>query len=293
LALYYYGTWPYRCVYRAAARARGTAPLCVLFYHRVADTQPNPWTISNAQFHRQILWLRRHVELISLAEVQRRLSRGRNDWVAASITFDDGYAENCQQALPLLVKLGVPCTYFVSLDFVLHGTPFPHDVGNGHPLSPNTVAQLRQIARQGIEIGAHSRTHANLGQVQDPDALYDEVVAARDELQQLVGCAVRYFAFPFGLPEHLNPAVFELARDAGLKGVCSAYGAYNFPGQDPFHLRRIHGDPQLLRLKNWLTLDPRKMTDTARPPRLTGASKCDTMKGATRQVPPTLARGTV
>ena len=45
--------------------------------------------------------------------------------------------------------------------------------------------------------------------------------------------------------------------DAGYDGVCSAYGGYNFPGDDAFHLQRYHADPSLLRLKNWLTVDRR------------------------------------
>ena len=57
----------------------------------------------------------------------------------------------------------------------------------------------------------------------------------------------------------INPQWILHALEAGFDGVCSAYGGYNFPGDDPFHLRRIHGDPETIRLKNWLTLDPRKL----------------------------------
>jgi hypothetical protein len=46
--------------------------------------------------------------------------------------------------------------------------------------------------------------------------------------------------------------------------VCSAYGAYNLPEQvsktwGPFHLRRIHADPEWVRFVNWMTFDPRKL----------------------------------
>ena len=58
--------------------------------------------------------------------------------------------------------------------------------------------------------------------------------------------------------------VFQLAREAGFAGVCSAYGGYNVPGDDPFHLQRIHADPDIIRLKNWLTVDPRKLARVAR-----------------------------
>ena len=39
---------------------------------------------------------------------------------------------------------------------------------------------------------------------------------------------------------------FQLARIAGYKGVCSGYGGFNFPGDDAFHLQRIHVDDDMI-----------------------------------------------
>lgn len=259
LAAYYYGQLPYRALSAARRAARGEAPLMVLFYHRIADTQPNAWTMSTAQFRAQLDWLQSHFELISLEEVQRRMRVGRNDRPAVSVTFDDGYADNGVEALPLLCERRIPVTYFVSYDHVAHGKPFPHDVAAGAPLAPNTLEELRRFAEAGVEIGAHTRTHADLGRIVDRDELYDELVASRDDLAAALGRPVRYFAFPFGQPQNMTSAAFELARDAGFAGICSAYGGYNFPREDAFHLQRIHADPEMLRLKNWLSVDPRKL----------------------------------
>ena len=144
---------------------------------------PNPWTVSNAMFARQIGWLRAHFELISLDEAQRRIRAGHNPRPCVSITFDDGYADNCQRAIPLLVERRIPCTYFVTLHNVLTGEPFPHDLATGSDAPPNTLEQLRAMAAAGIEIGAHGCRHADLGAIRDPARLCDEVVAARDELR--------------------------------------------------------------------------------------------------------------
>ena len=102
LNLYYYASWPYRSGYNRELARAGRAPVMVLFYHRIADTYPNSWTASNRTFRRQISWLKRNFEMVSLAEAQRRLASGYNERPCVSITFDDGYAENCQHALPLL-----------------------------------------------------------------------------------------------------------------------------------------------------------------------------------------------
>jgi peptidoglycan/xylan/chitin deacetylase (PgdA/CDA1 family) len=127
-------------------------------------------------------------------------------------------------------------------------------------LAPNSVAQLRQLVEAGVEVGAHTRSHADLGRITTHSRLAGEILGCREELQQRLGCAVRYFAFPYGQFENLNVEAFRLSRAAGLAGVCSAYGGYNFPGGDSFHLQRIHGDPHFPRFRNWLTLDPRLLS---------------------------------
>jgi hypothetical protein len=50
----------------------------------------------------------------------------------------------------------------------------------------------------------------------------------------------------------------QIAKAAGYEAVCSAFGGYNFPGGDAFHLRRIHADEGMIRLKNRVTVDPRQ-----------------------------------
>ncbi len=258
LHLYYYGSVPYRWWKTVQAIAEHRLPIAVLFYHRVADDALTPWTLPNREFARHIRWLADHFQMISLEEVQRRIRTGDSTQPAVSITFDDGYAENCHQAIPLLIKEGIPCTYFATLRNVLNGNPFEHDLAMGLRCPPNNLEQLRAMADAGIEIGAHTYTHADLGRVTDQRQLYREVVTAGRELEQLVGCPVRYFAFPLGRLANLNAQAFQMARDAGYQAVCSAYGGYNLPGGDSFHIRRVCVD-DMIRLKNRSTIDPRKL----------------------------------
>lgn len=262
LRAWYGASTPLRWLLNRKRAALGQFPITILFYHRVAEIADTPWTCSNRMFARQIAWLKRNVELISLEEAQSRLRSGVNRGPAVSITFDDGYADNCQSALPLLIRERIPCVYFVSWRQVSEGAPFPHDAAWGNRFEINTVDQLREMAAGGIEIGAHTRTHADLGAVEDEETLLDEVVTARDELSAAIGRRVRYFAYPYGQHQNLNFRVFPLAREAGYEAVCSAYGGYNFPGDDPFHLQRVHAEDNLIRVKNWVTVDPRKTAIT-------------------------------
>lgn len=256
---YCWATWPWRSVLVQQLQRRGRAPVLILFYHRIADSHPNAWTLSWEAFQRQVRWIRDRFALVSLADAQRRIREGRNERPVVSLTFDDGYAENCERALPWLLSEGIPFSYFVTWENVRYGQAFPHDQEAGQPLPPNTLTQLRELAAAGAEIGCHTRTHPDLGSLADEARLYDEVVTVREELQAAIQKPVRYFAFPYGLMANLNARVFALAREAGYAGVCSAYGGYNFPGDDAFHLQRIHADAEFARFRNWLTLDPRKV----------------------------------
>ncbi len=236
---------------------RGCVPIIVLYYHRVANDFDNPWTISETEFERQIDWLQRRFDLVDLAECQRRIRSGHNVRPTVSITFDDGYADNCSFALPLLLERGIPLTYFVTTRHLATGESFPHDVERGCHLAPNSVQTLQELARAGVEIGGHTRTHADIGAIEDADQLHDELINGIGELESMIGRPVRYFAFPYGMPENMTATAFRKLHDHGLAGVCSAYGGYNQIGGDPFHLQRIHGDPNFRRLRNWLTWDPR------------------------------------
>ncbi len=244
---------------QASLRQRGELPIGILFYHRVADRHPNPWTISRRDFSRQLDWLQQHFDIVSLAEAQRRLRADCCNRPTVSITFDDGYAENADFAIPELARRNLTATYFVSTDFVRSGRSFPHDLAAGQPLPPNTIDHLREFVRLGIEIGAHTRTHPNLGRLHEPVLVEAEILGSVQDLEDWLGQAVQYFAFPFGLPENTTQVAVDCIVAAGLAGFCTAYGAWNWPHTAGYHLRRIHADPGIESLENWLTLDPRKL----------------------------------
>lgn len=253
---YYHGTLGYRLWQMRRACVAGRAPIAIVVFHRVANDCANAWTTPTTTFTKSIRWLRENCELISLEEVQRRIRCGQNHRASVSITFDDGYADNFNHAIPLLIREGIPCTYFVTAAPAIDGVPFEHDLATGKGLAPNTIEQLRSLERSCIEVGAHSRTHADLGQISNQSRLHDEIVCARDDLEEALGKRIRYFAFPFGRPTNLSVEAIDLARKAGYEAVCSAYGGYNLPGRDHFHLQRRCLDGPLLRIKNWVTVDP-------------------------------------
>lgn len=238
--------------------ARRMAPLSVSFYHRVADVHPNDWTISRDGFRQHIEHCRRYFDVVSLHELQRRVVLRDSPRPAIAVTFDDGYRENCEFAIPLMIEHAVPCLYFVAVDHVVKQKPFSHDESVGQPLAVNSVQQLRDMSDYGIEIGLHTRNHVDFARVHDRGTIQSEIIDAKDELEQLIGKPVRYFAFPYGMLDQLTQAAIEAVHEAGLVGFCSAYGGYNYPGGDAFHIRRFHADPDFTRFRAWAGFDERK-----------------------------------
>ena len=213
--------------------------------------------MSCQDFERQIDWLEKNFQIVDLEECQRRINSGFNDQPTLAITFDDGYSENCEFALPMLIERRIPVTYFVTTDHCTNQQPFDHDIEYGQPLPVNTIESLRALDLAGIEIAAHSRTHADLGKISDVDELVDEMITASRELEREIERPIRYFAFPYGQTQNLTALAFNILRKEGFLGACTTLGGWNHIGGDAFQISRIHGDRNFARLRNWLTYDPR------------------------------------
>jgi peptidoglycan/xylan/chitin deacetylase (PgdA/CDA1 family) len=259
LASYYAASQPVRYALNRRLRQTRQFPSAALFYHRVADQNLTPWTISNRDFRRHIQYLKNNFELVSLATLQAQTGHQTGGKMMVAITFDDGYADNFDQAIPLLLQEGIPFTYFVSSSYILSQQPFPHDIKLGLKLSPNTPEQIRFLADRGVSIGGHTKSHADMGLITSPDAIRSEILGDIRILEALTGKPIHYFAFPYGDIHNMSQTAIDVLRASNLKGMCSAYGEFNRPDTDLWHIRRIHGDTGILRLKNWLTLDPRKL----------------------------------
>jgi peptidoglycan/xylan/chitin deacetylase (PgdA/CDA1 family) len=94
--------------------------LLVLIYHRVLrDVDPMaPREMTAEVFRWQMQLLRRHAQPLALADALDGLAAGRLPRRAVCVTFDDGYADNEQVALPILRESDIPATFFVTTGFL-------------------------------------------------------------------------------------------------------------------------------------------------------------------------------
>jgi len=233
-------------------------PAGVLFYHRVADTTPNAWSITNDNFVKHLDLISELATFASLDQLIDSQNQSSRNELAVAITFDDGYAENLDLAIPELIRRKIPCTYFVTTDHVENQLSFAHDLQRNEPLCVNSISEIRWMANNGIQIGGHSASHLDLGQPCSHSRLVTEISDSRKKLQDWTGQEIAYFAFPYGLVKNISQAAIDVVFESGYRAFLSAFGGWNFPGGDAVHLSRIHAACGTASLLNWLTMDPRK-----------------------------------
>ena len=211
----------------------------VVAFHRVLDTDDSdPLTISRTMFERYCTFFARHFRVVSLAELVDALERGQNLNRHLTITFDDGYQDNFENAAPVLERLSLPATFFVISQWI--GTDvvpwWDRQQGVRHP--GMTWDQVRSLRQRGFDVGAHTRTHVDLGKVSVAEAR-EEIVGARIDLERELGARVESFAYPYGRRQNLAGENRDLVKMAGFRCCCSCFGGVNPPGADPFRLARV------------------------------------------------------
>lgn len=136
--------------------------LSILIYHRVL-ARPDPLfpgEVDARLFQRQLRLLRRCCTPLPLPEALRRLRDGSLPPRAACITFDDGYADNAQQALPLLLRHGMHATFFIATGYLDGGRMWNDSVIDGVRQARGPVLDLREHGLGCLAIGSLAQRRA-------------------------------------------------------------------------------------------------------------------------------------
>jgi peptidoglycan/xylan/chitin deacetylase (PgdA/CDA1 family) len=199
--------------------------LPVLCYHRVGPADPDRrsafLTIPTEKFARQVQWLdRRGYHAIRSADWAAWCTEGKPlPPRPVLITFDDGYADVAEHALPILERHRMTAVIYL-VTARLGGTN-AWDEPNGYPSRRLMDAdQVKHWAARGIEFGGHSRRHVNLTTL-SPGELEAELRGCQDDLAALLGAPADSFAYPYG---ETNPAVRAATRSLFKLAVGTAEG---------------------------------------------------------------------
>jgi peptidoglycan/xylan/chitin deacetylase (PgdA/CDA1 family) len=220
----------------AVWRARGSPVrpgLRILFYHRVADER-DPLAVSRHAFAAQMEALaaagHRVVDVLAAADLLARGDRG--DGVVA-LSFDDGYRDVAEHALPHLERLGFRATVFVATGVVDGVAAFSWYARQPPVMSWSEVVDLDRDSALSFE--AHTITHPNLRALAT-GAARNEIAGSKAALEDRLGRAVRGFCYPAGI---FGARERALVAAAGFTAATSCEPGANSPASDPLALRRI------------------------------------------------------
>lgn len=198
----------------ARVLTRNRKPIPVLVYHQIEEAPPSgqPFRslyVSPAAFARQmrlLSWL--GCTGLSMSELQPYLLGERTGKVVG-ITFDDGYVNNLNYALPVLKqhKFSSTC-YAVS---GLAGKTNLWDKALGIAQTPlMNDSQMRQWVAGGQEVGSHTQTHLDLTASSDEESCA-EIADGKTELERMINRRVRHFCYPYGRydPRHVAMALTQ------------------------------------------------------------------------------------
>jgi len=220
-----------------------TIRLPILAYHNIdrapAGAMLPRLYVTPEKFDRQMWLLRRlGVRGVSISEGLTALRSG-SDRPLAVLTFDDGYADNESNALPILRAYGFTATcYLVSNHLGEHNEWDAAHLKVRKPLM--SVAQVESWLAGGMEIGSHTCSHPQLDEL-DPESAFRELAESRSTLSKRFGVDVQHFCYPFG---RYDRSTVEQVRRAGYASAVSTGRGVARSSDDPYQLPRasIHGN---------------------------------------------------
>ena len=212
----------------------------ILNYHSIHPTHHS--STRPHDFEQQMTYLKSEFTVISLSEFQtlRETNVSLPDKLAV-ITFDDGYEDNFQYAFPILKKMGLPATIFISTGFVDGDVDITQRYFTYRGLRPLTWDQIRDMQKNGISFGCHTDTHQILAEISVLEG-NKEISLSKDKLEKQICDPVVHFAYPLGQPHTFNAGVKELLKENGFLLSCATIWGSDNSDTDMFALQRIRID---------------------------------------------------
>lgn len=204
-------------------------PIPFLMYHELGLTgrvtcrnEPGytRYVVPESSFRVQIEWLAR--EGIRGVATGEAVADGLRASQTVAVTFDDGCETDAIAAAPILATYGMSATFYIVSGWI--GTP-----------GFLNLAQLRELAEAGFEVGSHTVTHAFLTGLDDVQLRY-ELWASRDALEQAIGGRVHHLSCPGG---RWSRRVARAAIEAGYQTIATSRTGVNGPRADLTALARL------------------------------------------------------
>ena len=165
--------------------SRGPDDVVILLYHRIGEGE-REIDIPSAAFERHLASLVGRDRARSLDDVLQP------DGGGVVVTFDDGFRDFHDHALPLLVRHRVPALLYLATGFVQDGGP---------PPTPESLSwsQLEEAVATGlVTVGSHTHSHVSLARATE-DRAEEEMRRSKELIEDRLGIPCRHFAYPWAV----------------------------------------------------------------------------------------------
>jgi peptidoglycan/xylan/chitin deacetylase (PgdA/CDA1 family) len=226
----------------------GSTALRVLMYHKINDIPDNPTTVPTERFDAQLTQLGElGYEVVGLDAVLDHYALGAAlPPRAVLITFDDGYLDVFENALPVLRAHGYEAVIFVPVAYMGdHSMPLPHELTLAERGVRNRTLDwdlVRELDRSGVRVESHGIAHRPLAEV-SLDESVREIAVSKLRLEEELDRPVRAYAYVKGSEAHFHPVHESLLMQAGYDIAFTSISRSNGPGSEPFRLGRYNVEP--------------------------------------------------
>lgn len=211
------------------------------YYHHVFDDE-------RAGFERHLRYFKSIADIISLDDALKLMAgESAIDGRYICITFDDGFKNWTENALPILKEIDAVAAFFVATDYV--GSDVQRDFekllnfydSRDKLMEFMTWDDCQTLVDAGMTLGSHSVHHAHLAEL-DNVAARAELVGSKQVIEDTLGRPCDHFCCPFGVPgidfdPTRHPA---MAKEAGYKSFLTTRRGANIAGANPFAIKRDH-----------------------------------------------------
>jgi len=214
----------------------------VLLYHNLADSRQHfANAINKKSFRRQLEYLKNNYNIVRISQEGEWIGLS-DDKVNILMTFDDGFINNYEVVLPILVEFGIHACFFLISDCIEEGN-VPHFAQKSYSDSNRSPefrtvnrAQVKEMFEKGMTIGSHSSSHEDFSKL-DLEKAWKEASQSKQEIESLLATKVECFAFPWGFYKEE-----QLARIKKLfRRVFIVEHGFNLKDDHVFHRNEVDG----------------------------------------------------
>ena len=154
------------------------------------------------------------------------------------ITFDDGYLDNLNHALPILEKFSAPATIYISDGIISRSITSTDHTCSADINKFLTWDDVRELDKSNlVEIAGHTHSHAMLSMLSGVD-LVSEIDLSKSNIEYELGHKIEHFAFPYGGKGTFNRDAINVIKDSGYKSAATVICKKTNFAENPFEIPR-------------------------------------------------------